>query len=105
FTRLVDDINKGVTDRFRSLPMFSGAVIMGRAGADMLQSALGLLVMAACGWLVGWRWNNGFDQAMLAFGLLLLLRFSFLWLAIILALLTRTPYAVMAVQILVWPIR
>lgn len=104
FTRLVNDINKGVTDRFRSLPMHAGAVIMGRAGADMLQSTLSLAVMVVCGLLMGWRWHNGFDQAILAFGLLLFLRFSFLWIAIFMALLTRTPDAVMAVQILVWPI-
>jgi ABC-2 type transport system permease protein len=104
FTTLVNDINKGVTDRFRSLPMHPSAVILGRAGADMIQSILGLAVMAVCGLLMGWRWQNGLDQALLAFGLLLLLRFSFLWLSIFLALLTHTPDAVMAVQILVWPI-
>jgi ABC-2 type transport system permease protein len=104
FTTLVNDINKGVTDRFRSLPMHAGAVILGRVGADMIQSILGLAVMVVCGLLMGWRWQNGLDQALLAFGLLLLLRFSFLWLSIFLALLTHTPDAVMAVQILVWPI-
>jgi ABC transporter DrrB family efflux protein len=98
------DASKGITDRFRSMPMAPSAVVMGRAAADMLNSLLGLVVMLGCGVLVGWRWHNGVGRALLAVGLLLLLRFALLWVGIYLGLVVKNPEAVMAVQILIWPI-
>ena len=52
------DAARGVTDRFRSMPMARSAVVVGRGAADMLNSALGLAVLLACGLLVGWRWHG-----------------------------------------------
>jgi ABC-2 type transport system permease protein len=98
------DAAKGVTDRFRSMPMSPSAVVVGRAGADMLNSALGLVVIMGAGLLVGWRAHNGFTQVLAAVGLLLLLRFALLWLGIYLGLVVKGPESVMAVQILVWPV-
>jgi ABC-2 type transport system permease protein len=98
------DATKGVTDRFRSMPMARSAVVAGRSLADMLNSALGLAVMLACGLLVGWRWHGSLGKAALAVGLLLLLRFALLWVGIYLGLAAKTPEAVAAVQILVWPL-
>jgi ABC-2 type transport system permease protein len=98
------DADRGVTDRFRSLPMAPSAVVVGRCTADMLNSVLGLVVMVGCGVLVGWRWHNSLGDALAAMGLLLLLRFALLWVGIYLGLLVRNPEAVMAVQILVWPV-
>jgi len=98
------DVAKGVTDRFRSMPMAPSAVVVGRSAADMLNSALGLAVMIVCGLLVGWRWHGAIGEALLAVGLLLLLRFSLLWVGIYLGLLAKSPDAVVAVQILVWPV-
>lgn len=98
------DAARGVTDRFRSMPMASSAVVVGRATADMLNSAAGLAVLLACGVAVGWRWHDGIGRAALAVGLLLLLRFAFIWVGIHLALLVRNPQALVAVQILVWPV-
>ncbi|WP_117208782.1 ABC transporter permease [Allorhizocola rhizosphaerae] len=104
FTAISTDANKGVTDRFRSMPMARSAVVLGRAGADMLDSAANLVVLMACGLLMGWSWHNGPVKAAAAVGLLLLLRFSLLWLGIYLGLLLRSPESVMALQILIWPI-
>ena len=98
------DAARGVTDRFRSMPMAPSAVVLGRSIADMLSSALGLSVMVACGLLVGWRWHGSIGQALLAVGLLLLLRFSLLWVGIFLGLVVKSPESVAAVQILVWPV-
>ncbi|MEO3812309.1 ABC transporter permease [Sphaerisporangium sp. B11E5] len=104
FTAVANDIGKGVTDRFRSLPMARSAVVTGRGAADMLNSALGLAAMIVCGLAVGWRWHNGPGAALAAVGLLLLLRFALLWAGVYLGLITKNPEAVMAVQILVWPL-
>jgi ABC-2 type transport system permease protein len=98
------DAAKGVTDRFRSMPMSPSAVVVGRAGADMLNSALGLVVIMLAGLLVGWRAHNGFAPVLAAVGLLLLLRFALLWLGIYLGLVVKGPESVVAVQILVWPV-
>lgn len=98
------DAEKGVTDRFRSLPMNAAAVVLGRCTADMLNSIVALLVMVITGLAVGWRWQNGVPNALMAFGLLLLLRFALLWVGIYIGLRARGPQAVTAVQILVWPI-
>ena len=98
------DVARGVTDRFRSMPMASSAVVVGRSVADMLSSAVGLAVLVACGLAVGWRWHNGLASALAAIGLLLLLRFAMLWLGIYLGLLVKSEGTLVAVQILVWPV-
>jgi ABC-2 type transport system permease protein len=98
------DAAKGVTDRFRSMPMAPSAVVVGRAGADMLMSALGLVVIMGAGLLVGWRAHTDPLSVLAAVGLLLLLRFALLWLGIYLGLVVKGPESVVAVQILVWPV-
>ncbi|MET9473424.1 MULTISPECIES: ABC transporter permease [unclassified Streptomyces] len=101
---VTQDLTKGVIDRFRSMPMVSGSVLVGRSVADMLQSVAALAVMIGVGYAVGWRWHNGVAAALGAVGLLLLLRFAMLWIGIHLALVAGKPEMVQAVQILVWPV-
>ncbi|MER5932692.1 ABC transporter permease [Streptomyces sp. NPDC002054] len=103
-TAVTQDLNKGVIDRFRSMPMSSSAVLVGRSAADMIQSALGLAVLAGVGMLLGWRWHGSLPAALTAFGLLLLFRFAMLWIGIWLGMLAGRPELVQAVQILVWPV-
>ncbi len=98
------DLDKGVVDRFRSLPMANGAVLVGRSAADMLQSVLGLVVLIGVGYTLGWRAHGGADAFLAAVGLLLLFRFAMLWIGIFLALVAGKPELVQAVQILVWPV-
>jgi hypothetical protein len=104
-TAVSADAARGVTDRFRSLPMASSAVITGRAAADMLNSAAALAVLAGCGLLVGWHPHRGLAPALGAFGLLLLLRFAFLWIGVYLGLrFYPNPEAITAVRTLEFPI-
>lgn len=99
------DAARGVTDRFRSLPMTSAAVIAGRAAADMLDSAAALAVLTGCGFAVGWHPHRGAAHAIAALGLLLLLRFAFLWIGVYLGLrFYPNPEAVSAVRTLEFPI-
>lgn len=104
YAAVATDAARGVTDRFRSLPMTSSAVLAGRAAADLLHSAAGLAVMLACGVAVGWQWRSGAAGALGAVGLLLLLRFALIWVGIHLALVLRRPESVVMLQILVWPL-
>ncbi|MFH8608934.1 ABC transporter permease [Streptomyces sp. NPDC018029] len=101
---VTQDLNKGVIDRFRSMPMASGAVLVGRSVADMLQSFVSLLVMMGVGLAIGWRSHGSFGAVVGAVGLLMMLRFAMLWLGIHLAMVAGRPELVMTVQILVWPV-
>lgn len=98
------DAQRGVTDRFRSLPISAAAVVLGRCLADMLNSLVSLAVMIGVGVAFGWRWHHGLAAALGAFGLLLLLRFALLWVGIYLGVIASGPQVVAAVQILVWPV-
>lgn len=104
FTAISTDVARGVTDRFRSMPMAPSAVVVGRCTADMLNAVLTLAALVAAGLAMGWRWHEGFASALAAFGLLLLLRLAMLWLGIYLGLVLHNPEAVMALQILAWPL-
>lgn len=97
------DASKGVTDRFRSMPMAPSAVLIGRAVADLLNSVLILAGLLVCGLAVGWR-PSTLTGALAAVGLLLLLRFSLLWMGMYLGLLTKDPGGVVAIQTLEFPI-
>jgi ABC-2 type transport system permease protein len=76
---LADDLQKGIIDRFRSLPMSRSAVIVGRTATDVIYNLLSLTVMALAGLAVGWRINGGLADAMLAFVLLLAFAYAFSW--------------------------
>lgn len=90
-------MHKGLIDRFRSLPMARGAVLTGRTLADLVQTALTLLVLAVVALLVGWRpGSDGYTNAgriLAAFGLLLLLGYAFTWIGALIGLSVRTPEA------------
>jgi ABC-2 type transport system permease protein len=101
---VTQDLNKGVIDRFRSMPMANGAVLVGRSAADMLQSVLSLAAMIGVGLAIGWRVHGGVGGLLAAVGLLLLFRFAMLWIGIHLAMVAGKPEMVQAVQILVWPV-
>ena len=104
-TAVSADVARGVTDRFRAMPMATSAVIAGRAAADMLSSAAALAVLTGCGWLVGWQPHRGATRASAALALLLLLRFAFVWIGIYLGLtFYSSPEAVTAVRTLEFPI-
>ncbi len=72
---LADDMQKGIIDRFRSLPMSQSAVLVGRTTSDVAYNVITLVIMALTGLLVGWRIRDGVVDA--ALGVLLLLTFAY----------------------------
>ncbi|GAA3374849.1 ABC transporter permease [Streptomyces sannanensis] len=90
---IADDMHKGLIDRFRSLPMARGAVLTGRTLADLVQTALTIVVLAVVALLVGWRVHEGVLKALGAFALLLLLGYAFSWIGALIGLSVRTPEA------------
>lgn len=67
-----DDLNKGLLDRFRSLPMARSSVLVGRIVADVVYNAGILVVLMISGYVVGWRVNTGVPELLAGIGLLLL---------------------------------
>ena len=76
---LAEDMQKGIIDRFRSLPMSRSAVVFGRTASDVVYNVLSLIIMALTGLIVGWRIHTGVVDALLGFGLLLLFAYAFSW--------------------------
>jgi ABC transporter DrrB family efflux protein len=91
---LAEDLQKGLVDRFRSLPMSRSAVLTGRTIADLARNAFVVVVMLVVGLLVGFRPEAGPLGWAAAIGLLLLFSFAFSWIAATLALLVRSVEAV-----------
>src|SRR5690606_39122785 len=52
---IADDMQKGIIDRFRSLPMSRAAVLAGRTASDIIYNALSITIMSLTGLLVGWQ--------------------------------------------------
>lgn len=76
---LADDMQKGVMDRFRSLPMSRSAVVVGRTASDLVLTTISLAVMGIAGLAVGWSVSNGIEGALAGFGLLLLYAYALSW--------------------------
>jgi ABC-2 type transport system permease protein len=76
---LAEDMQKGIIDRFRSLPMSRSAVVLGRTASDVVYNVLSLVIMGLSGLVVGWRINGGFIDALTGFGLLLLFAYAMSW--------------------------
>ncbi len=76
---LAEDMQKGIIDRFRSLPMSRSAVLVGRTTSDIVYNVLSLIIMALTGLLVGWRMREGIVDALTGFLLLLLFAYAISW--------------------------
>lgn len=88
------DLGKGIIDRFRSLPISRGSVLVGRSIYAILHSSIGIFVMSITGLLIGWRIRDGFVNAVLAFALLVLFGFAMIWIGILVGSTLRSPEAV-----------
>ena len=76
---IADDMQKGIIDRFRSLPMSRSAVLAGRTASDIIYNALSLAIMSVTGLLVGWQIRSSVAEAIAGFALLLLFAYAFSW--------------------------
>jgi ABC-2 type transport system permease protein len=102
---LADDLQKGLIDRFRSLPIAHSAVLVGRTAADVCLNALSIAVMAVTGLIVGWRIHTSFAEAAAGFVLLLGFAYAMSWLMAQVGLMVRTPEVVQnASFIVIFPI-
>jgi ABC transporter DrrB family efflux protein len=91
---LADDMQKGIIDRFRSLPMSRSAVLIGRTASDIVNNVIVIIVMSITGYLVGWRINTSFLEALGGFALLLLFAYAVSWIMAFIGLLVPSPEVV-----------
>jgi len=87
---LREDLNKGILDRFRSLPMARSAVLSGRTLSDVVYNGGILAVLMASGFVVEWRVHTGIGEFLAGVGLLLLFAFAMSWIGVWLGLAVPT---------------
>src|SRR6202790_3241142 len=92
------DIEKGIIDRFRSLPIARSSVLIGRSVASLMHSSIGVVVMAVTGLAIGWRIRGSVAAAVLAFALILVFGFGMIWFGILIGSVMRSVEAVNGVM-------
>lgn len=76
---LAEDLDRGVVDRFRSMPMARSAVLVGRTTADLARGLFVVLLMTAVGYLIGFRFQEGPLEAVAAVAVVLLFGYALSW--------------------------
>ena len=92
---LNNDLRKGIFDRFRSLPVWRPAVLVGMLLADAVRYTAASIVVLALGFVLGFRAGAGFLGMPMAIGLLLVFCFAMSWMWIVLGLKAQTAESVM----------
>ncbi|MEX2556709.1 MAG: ABC transporter permease [Actinomycetota bacterium] len=87
---IADDMQKGIIDRFRSLPMARAGVLIGRTASDIVNNSISLVVMSMTGLLVGWRIRTSIPEAIGGFLLILLFAYAISWVMSYVGLLVRS---------------
>jgi len=95
------DVTKGVFDRFRSLPIWRPALIVGTLLGDVCRYLLASTIVIGLGLAIGYRSSGGVTGVLSAVALLLVFAFGLGWVWSTLGLLMRTPSAVMNTGMLV----
>ena len=101
---VADDVEGGLFDRLRSLPIRLLSIVTGRVGADSTLVAWGVVVMTAVGFAVGFRLSGSAAAGLAAFGLTILFGFAFVWMFITMGLAAGSPQAAQGLSFLVFPL-
>lgn len=92
---LSTDLEKGLFDRFRSLPIWPLAPFAGLMVGDILRHLIAGLIILTIGLVLGYRPEAGVPGVVAAFALLIVIALGFGWIFLVLGLLVRTPMTVM----------
>jgi ABC-2 type transport system permease protein len=95
------DISKGVFDRFRSLPIWRPAVLVGMMLADAVRYTMAALVVTALGVIIGFRPDGGVIGVAAAIGLLLVFSSCLSWVWSAIGMKMQTPETVMQMSMTV----
>jgi ABC-2 type transport system permease protein len=89
------DLTKGVLDRFRSLPIWSPAPLLGALLGDCVRYLVAGTVIVILGFILGFEASNGAPGVLAAVGLVIVFSFGLSWVFTTMGLLMRSPNAVM----------
>ena len=92
---LSTDISKGLFDRFRSLPIWQPAPIVGALLGDVLRYSIAAVMVISLGLILGFRPQQGLVGVVLAVALILVFAFALSWIWILVGMLVKTPESVM----------
>src|SRR5699024_7728334 len=95
---LCNDLNKGIIDRFRTLPIRRSSILLARSAPSSLHSSSRLVVMSLTGLIVGWRIHSGVIDALLGYLVLLGFGFVMIWIGIVVGSRLKTIEAVNGVM-------
>ncbi|MFJ2233302.1 ABC transporter permease [Streptomyces sp. NPDC087859] len=95
------DIEKGVFDRFRTLPIWRPSTMVGYLLGDALRYTIASVVMLTVGLILGYRPDGGFGGVLAGVALLIVFSFAFSWIWTMFGLLLRTEKSVMGVSMMV----
>jgi ABC-2 type transport system permease protein/oleandomycin transport system permease protein len=95
---LANDLQKGMIDRFRSLPMSQSSVLTGRTLTDLLRAMLAIAIMWIVGMLVGFRPEGGLAGNAAAIGLMLVFGFALSWVGVAMGAVVRAPEALQGIM-------
>ncbi len=90
---LADDLQKGLVDRLRSLPMAQAAVVIGRTIADLTKNTFSFLIMLGIAFAVGFRFEGSLLEALAASALLLLFAYALSWIHALIGLSVKSVEA------------
>jgi ABC transporter DrrB family efflux protein len=90
---LSEDLQRGVVDRFRSMPMTRSAVLIGRTVADLVRNVLIIGLMIVVGYIIGFRFHAGLLEALASIGIVAAFGFALSWIFAFVALTVRGPEA------------
>jgi ABC-2 type transport system permease protein/oleandomycin transport system permease protein len=90
---LSEDLNKGLIDRFRSLPMARSAVLAGRTAADVVTNSVSLTIMIVVGLIIGFDFKTSVPQVIAGIALILFFGYAFSWLFAFFGLKSSSPEA------------
>jgi ABC transporter DrrB family efflux protein len=93
---LAEDLERGVIDRFRSMPMARSAVLLGRTLADLVRNVLIIALMIGVGYLIGFSFHAGVLQAVASVAVVAAFGFALSWIFAFVALTVRGAEAAQA---------
>jgi ABC-2 type transport system permease protein len=104
-TSVANDLQKGIVDRFRSLPMSNLAVLNGHVVSDVLRNSISTLVMLVAGLVIGFRSSASVTDWLLIAVIILVFTLAFSWLSAVLGMLAKSVEGVQwLVFVLVFPL-
>jgi len=95
------DVSKGIFDRFRSLPTWRPAQLVGALLGDQVRYILAGIIILAVGFIMGFRPDGGISGVLAAFVMLLVFAFSLSWVWTLVSLAVRTEQAAMGVSMFI----